>query len=244
MRNFFLRNSSKVSACSNSATLGLFFDSLISEQDWSHFPFNGQAVRALKMNQLLTRFNPNLIIETGSYVGTTTEFIARIAPVSIYSIEKNVEYFESTKILLQEKGLGQIVKLILGDSAVEVRKILDERQKDENRVIAYLDAHWENELPLREELMALMDSHAEFVAVIDDFKVPGDSGYGFDLFQGEPINEQIRVELRNLEVWVPSTPAYAETGARRGTGYVFNKGASRRIPKDFFVGLKKIEESN
>ena len=74
--------------------------------------------------------------------------------------------------------------------------------------------------------------------------MPGDSGYGFDLFQGEPINEQIRVELRNLEVWVPSTPAYAETGARRGTGYVFNKGASRRIPKDFFVGLKKIEESN
>ena len=243
LQNFFMRKSSNLNITSNSATIGLFFDSLISEQDWSHFPFNGQIVRTLRMNQIITLFNPDLIIETGSYVGTTTELLARIAPMIIYSIERSDEYFEITKIRLEKKGLGQVVKLICGDSAVEIRKILDERQKDENRVVAYLDAHWENELPLREELLALMGSNTEFVAVIDDFKVQEDLGYGFDLFEGEPINEQIKAELKNLEVWVPSTPAYTETGARRGTGYVFNKSAARRFPKDFFVGLKKVEES-
>lgn len=43
----------------------------------------------------------------------------------------------------------------------------------------YLDAHWYGDIPPRDE-RAGEQKWSRFVAMIDDFEVPGDAGYGFD----------------------------------------------------------------
>jgi hypothetical protein len=47
-------------------------------------------------------------------------------------------------------------------------------------VFFHLDAHWEGDLPLQEEIEIILGRFPNFLIMIDDFRVPGDSGYGFD----------------------------------------------------------------
>jgi hypothetical protein len=44
----------------------------------------------------------------------------------------------------------------------------------------YLDAHWEEYLPLRDELQLIYNNFPRAVVLVDDFKVDDDLGYGFD----------------------------------------------------------------
>ena len=44
----------------------------------------------------------------------------------------------------------------------------------------YLDAHWNDHLPLREEVELALKHFAKAVLIIDDFAVPDDPGYAFD----------------------------------------------------------------
>ena len=44
----------------------------------------------------------------------------------------------------------------------------------------YLDAHWAEELPLAEELCIVASAWTRCVVMVDDFQVPGDSGYAYD----------------------------------------------------------------
>ena len=44
----------------------------------------------------------------------------------------------------------------------------------------YLDAHGREHLPLGDELDLIHDNYRRWIIVVDDFKVPGDSGYAFD----------------------------------------------------------------
>ena len=52
--------------------------------------------------------------------------------------------------------------------------------------MAYLDAHWENFLPTTQEINDLIEWGGTFIAIVDDFQVPGFPEYGFDMY-GESI---------------------------------------------------------
>ena len=53
----------------------------------------------------------------------------------------------------------------------------------------YLDAHWHEYLPLRDELEIALGQFANAVVLIDDFQVPDDPGYGFDDYgPGKTLN--------------------------------------------------------
>jgi hypothetical protein len=47
-------------------------------------------------------------------------------------------------------------------------------------ILFYLDAHWNDDLPLEEELELIFSVHPHAVVMIDDFQVPDDPGYQFD----------------------------------------------------------------
>jgi hypothetical protein len=47
-------------------------------------------------------------------------------------------------------------------------------------VFIYLDSHWYDDLPLREEIEIICNGWRHFVLMVDDFQVPGDSEYGYD----------------------------------------------------------------
>src|ERR1043166_1061331 len=83
----------------------------------------------------------------------------------------------------------------------------------------YLDAHWRDDLPLREEVEIISTHWPDALVMVDDFAVPDDPGYGYaDYGEGRALTlELIRPALRaSPAVYFPAAPSAAETGSRRG----------------------------
>jgi len=84
----------------------------------------------------------------------------------------------------------------------------------------YLDAHWNEDLPLAEEIGIVFSRCPSAVVMIDDFRVPFDPGYGYDDYgPGKALVSgyiRLAVLAHQLQAFYPSTPSAAEGGARRG----------------------------
>jgi predicted O-methyltransferase YrrM len=181
-------------------------------------PFNGQRARQELFYRLVERFAPIAIIETGTYLGTTTEFMATTG-LSIYSIEYNPRNYGFARARLWR---SHNVHLLRGDSRSALRVLFDGplRGSRNHILFVYLDAHWDSDLPLIEELEIVFGSCPNAIVMVDDFQVPFEAGYGYDDYGVgrvltadyiEPI-----VAAYGLRVLYPSTPSVHETGARRG----------------------------
>ena len=73
----------------------------------------------------------------------------------------------------------------------------------------YLDAHWEDRLPLREEAELAVGSFSKAVLMIDDFEVPGDPSYAFDDYgPGKRLclDYLLSANLPPVSIYFPSTP--------------------------------------
>jgi hypothetical protein len=100
-----------------------------------------------------------------------------------------------------------------GDSA----KILKALPAETIPILFYLDAHWGIELPLAQELQIIGNRFPSAIALIDDFKVPDDSGYGFDTYGANELS--IEYLYRNgvkAPVYLPVICSNEETGSKRG----------------------------
>ena len=174
--------------------------------------FNGQQVRMRTVRRLLDVYSPDAIVETGTYFGDTTRFFSgNLVPV--YSVEMSRVFCAASKVLLA--GTNDVT-VIRGDSAAVVQDLVDEHHFQ--RPLAYLDAHWYDRLPLRDEVTALLRCDS-FVAVVDDCRVPADPEYGFDDYGRFRIDIELLDGL-DLAAGFPTAPASAETGFRRGTLYL------------------------
>ena len=83
----------------------------------------------------------------------------------------------------------------------------------------YLDAHWENHLPLKDELQIIFEHAQQFLILIDDFCVPHDAGYGYDNYgDGKSLELAYLRPLSQYRfaVFFPTAPSVLETGYRRG----------------------------
>ena len=182
------------------------------------YPFgsamNGQTARLEAVRQIIHACKIEFILETGTFRGTTTEWLAGFgAPV--ISIEVHVPSYEfSRRRLAKFKN----VAVKLGNSVDVLRSVLPEFKQDV-RTLVYLDAHWENYLPLKEEINLVTSHFRNFVIVIDDFQVPADPGYTFDDYgAGKALTEEYLETCRNprLTKFYPAGPSMEETGMRRG----------------------------
>jgi hypothetical protein len=154
-------------------------------------------------------------VETGTYVGNTTEYFAKFN-LPVITAESDPMHAE---IAAERLRPLQNVQLRAYDS---VRMLKELAQAPIDRVaptLCYLDAHWHEYLPLRDELEIVFGHFANAVVLIDDFQVPDDPGYGFDNYgPGKTLNlEYLRAaKTPPLAIYFPSTPSAQETGAKRG----------------------------
>jgi hypothetical protein len=83
-----------------------------------------------------------------------------------------------------------------------------------------LDAHWEDDLPLREEVEIITSSWERAVVIIDDFEVTGDAGYTFDDYG--PGRRLCLDYLAGTPwpIYFPTLDSAAETGGRRGCAVI------------------------
>lgn len=179
--------------------------------------FNGQSQRLRFFAELLEEFRPEAIVETGTYRGTTTEYMARVSGLQVWSIEKSPRRFGFARAQLRHR---HEVQLRLGDSPEVLRELLCRDEWLGRRCFVYLDAHWGPDLPLIEELEAALRLHAVAVVAIDDFEVPGDPGYGFDDYgPGASLSQELVsgvVRAHSAGIFYPAARSETEGGARRG----------------------------
>ncbi len=111
------------------------------------------------------------------------------------------------------------IHLHLGDSRSFLEEVTGRTAWKGRPVFYYLDAHWSDDLPLKEELETIFSRSPEAVVMIDDFKVPDDSGYRFDEYgPGRALDLEYVSQARtpSLATFFPAVPSEKETGSKRG----------------------------
>lgn len=180
--------------------------------------FNGQAGRQAIFAAIVEAVAPSMILETGTFRGTTTAFMAETG-VPLVTVEGNPRYYGFARMQLRRL---RNVDLRLGDSRTEARRALADYAAHRSRgpLLAYLDAHWEADLPLADELDIIFSACPEAVVMIDDFQVPDDPGYGFDNYgPGRALTHEYIgsiVQQFGLATLYPVMRSTEETGSKRG----------------------------
>jgi hypothetical protein len=196
-------------------TLDFYFRPKLRDR-WGSY-LNGQEGRKAIFLQLMDTFDFSVIIETGTFRGSTTGYFHESSGLPVYSVENNERFCEYAR--LRHKRSPNI-HISLGDSRQFLRDLIAQETIDMTQpVLIYLDAHWYNDLPLREELNLIYHAWPEAVVLVDDFAVPGDEGYGFDDYGvGKALTLELLKEqkLPGLSAFFPSLPSDLETGAKKG----------------------------
>ena len=175
-------------------------------------PFNGQTARQALFVDIIARAQPHAIVETGTFLGVTTELMAQ-TQLPVFSIEL---YPRSYGFARARFWRARNVKLLQGDSRTGLRRLFDGplRPLCGLTVFFYLDAHWNDDLPLADEVDMVFKRCPNAVVMIDDFEVPSDAGYGYDDYgPGKAlISGYIRpvILAHQLRAFYPSTPSAAD----------------------------------
>jgi len=175
--------------------------------------FNGQTVRRAIVDRIISTFPFDVCVETGTFLGFTTSYLARHFP-RVYSVELNPLYSNVARKNLQ---VFANVEIINDDSVAALKALLPEI--GDRSCFVYLDAHWEDHLPLAEEL-ELLSAVEHAIIVIDDFQNKADSGYSYDNYgKGKALDyATFSPVFRKLKyaVFEPNVAAVSETGYKRG----------------------------
>jgi hypothetical protein len=160
--------------------------SIIRREDWGAFendPYVAQEVRGL-----VREYSVQTIVETGTYHGDTTVFLAGIAK-HVITIEADPRYDNS--------HLSQFpnVEVIIGDSAMFLGWALHYPAP----YLFFLDAHWTEPTPTPRELLRIAELKIHPIIVIHDVQVPDHPELGFDRYNDFTYNiETIRPYLTSI----------------------------------------------
>ncbi len=179
-------------------------------------PMNGQLGRQRIFRALASLLPAQAFIETGTFRGTTTEFMAGLADCPIYTVEAVPRFFYFSRLRFRKYPR---IHLSLGDSRSFLQKLARDPAVPKNKVLFYLDAHWTGDLPLAEEVEIIAGAWTQSIVMIDDFEVPGDPGYTFDDYgpgRRLCLDYFAPSALSTWAVFFPAMPSAEETGARRG----------------------------
>ena len=195
-------------------------------------PMNGQARRLEIIRQLERTFRFTAIVETGTFRGSTTEFLCHLIDGPVYTAE---HYRRAWLYAKQRLSIYQSADVREGDSRAVLADLRADPSVPKSNVLFYLDAHWDDgDLPLAQELRTISDGWADSVIVMDDFEVEGDPGYGFDEYgPGMRLSRRYLPDhiVADYVLLYPAAPSTRETGSRRGCGVLVPRARADRIPE-------------
>lgn len=135
--------------------------------------------------------NIEVAVETGTFIGGTTVAFSLLFD-QVHTIEIMDYIFTRSKANLQA---FPNVHCHLGSSETVLNQILPTLHNQ--RVLFYLDAHWDSFWPILQELEMISYTHRDnCIIVIDDFKVPGRGDIPYDAYgKNECSYEYIKNQL-------------------------------------------------
>jgi hypothetical protein len=178
-------------------------------------PMNGQAHRLEIARSIIEACRIDRLVETGTYRGTTTSWLSDFG-LPVDTVEASARFHEFAKRRLADK---RHVTLHFGSSRDLIDRLTQQPEIAKARCFFYLDAHWEDYLPLADEVSFILDRVPEAVILIDDFAVPGDPGYTFDDYgigKALTLDYLDNVKERAFATFGPAASSRWETGAKRG----------------------------
>lgn len=183
-------------------------------------PFAGDVSVCETVAELARKHRIASIIETGTYHGATTRFLAGLG-VPVLTVESDRENFAQACVNLADVRNATPV---LGSSAVLLPDLIEHSKRP---ILFFLDAHWGKSWPLLDELAMISLEHGteRSVIVIHDFKVPG-TDLGYDTYDGQDLDLEYvedainAIYCRHRKGWSVSynAPQTAQ-GLRRGVAY-------------------------
>ena len=180
-------------------------------------PFNAQQMRQRIFRGMIELAKPRSIFETGTFRGTTTDFIARATAAHVFTCELDINYFSFATRRLRELANVTVVHL---DSRSFLKRYVPLFARGDTSCLFYLDAHWDKQdLPLLEELSIVFEQVPRAIVMIDDFEVWDDPGYTFDDYgPGRRLDLPYLAPLARFapRYFFPG-PSSGETGVRRGS---------------------------
>src|SRR5260370_16848920 len=108
--------------------------------------FHGQCGRQQIFIDLFRAFAFTHIVETGTFYGVTTEFLARETKVPVFTVEAFRPAYELAKLRLRQYPN---VTMFLGDSRSFLRQIALPR---ESNPLFYPPPHWQQPFPLPDDI--------------------------------------------------------------------------------------------
>lgn len=178
------------------------------------FAMNGQTSRLEAVRQIIYAAGIDRIVETGTFRATTTEWFAQFG-LPVETVEFNERFFSFSKARLSKFSNVEIVL----NSSVPFLATRAQHASKNDRHFFYLDAHWKNHLPLREELQIIFANHMNSIVLIDDFNVIDDAGYRYDNYGPDKALTLDYIERSSLPAhysFYPATSSKQETGMKSG----------------------------
>lgn len=193
---------------------GIFLRSRYKDPFGAGGPFNGQEVRKNIFLDIMNICNVQVIVETGSFRGTTTELFASTG-LPVFSCELHPRFYMYTRMRFYRR---RQVHLKNSDSRSFLRSLASDPSLKDKVVFFYLDAHWNKDLPLKEEIEIIFGHWKNAIIMIDDFKVEEDPGYGYDDYGPGAALEVNYLKKTGLpcRLFFPVSSSH-ETGQRRGS---------------------------
>jgi len=155
--------------------------------------FNEDTFIQAEFKKLQKKFKLTKAIETGTCYGYTTAFLS-----TFVKEVRTVEISEQFLNIAKHNRLDALknVKTNLGSSSDLMPKLLEGCGDD---TMIFLDAHWGDHCPLKDELNAIADTGIEPVIAIHDFVVPNHPELGFDSIGGQPFTyEWLKDEIDSI----------------------------------------------
>ena len=175
-------------------------------------PFNGQTARQALFVDIIAKAQPHAIVETGTFLGATTELMCQTG-LPVFSIELSPRNYGFARARFWRR---HNLKLFQGDSRTALLGLFKGPLNSFSGLVVffYLDAHWNDDLPLAEEIDIILGRCPLAVVMVDDFEVPSDAGYGYDDYgPGRAlVLDYIRtaISAHQLQAFYPSTPSVAD----------------------------------
>jgi len=197
----------------NLSSLDLNEDFYFSLKDIRNIPFNGDNVRTNIVKKILHAFLPKKIIETGTWVGNTTYFFSKFN-FEVYSIEANKSFYALSILRFLKR---ENVHIINGSS----NNVIKDFKNFKDNIFVYLDAHWEDFVPLDDELNHLKNFD-EIIVLIDDFKVEQIPEWKYDKYSDIELSLDHFPILKKFDLFFPS---YRPSG--NYSGFIFASKGSK-----------------
>ncbi|MFX1554506.1 MAG: hypothetical protein ACFFBV_11325 [Promethearchaeota archaeon] len=147
-------------------------------------------------------------IETGTRTGITLKYVAEsYKHLKLFSCEPNKNYFS---IATKKLKTFNSCKIYNETSQEFLPKILNREDLNKELIFFFLDAHGEGfKWPLKQEIEQITYNLTEAIILIDDFKVPNNPQFNYDVYADQECSmDFIKNKLNSARNYVFIYPKY------------------------------------